>query len=79
MARGGGRGELLQRLRQAAGLSQPQLAEAAGVPVATLRDWEQGRRAPPLDTAARVAVALGVSIDELAGAGPAARKGKAKP
>jgi transcriptional regulator with XRE-family HTH domain len=73
-------GERLQRLRQAAGLSQPQLAEAAGVPVGTLRNWEQGRRVPLLDTAACVAGALGVSLDELAPpVAPApAKKGKGR-
>jgi transcriptional regulator with XRE-family HTH domain len=65
-------GERLQELRRAAGLSQPGLAQAAGVPVGTLRNWEQGRRVPLLDTAAAVARALGVTLDDLAGtpAGP---------
>ena len=56
----------LQRLRAAAGMSQSKLAESAGVPVGTLRNWEQGRRAcwtpPPAWLRA-----LGVSLDELAG------------
>jgi transcriptional regulator with XRE-family HTH domain len=60
-------GERLQRLRKAAGLSQPGLAKAAGVPAATIRNWEQGRRGPLLENAAKLAVALGVSLDELAG------------
>jgi transcriptional regulator with XRE-family HTH domain len=70
----------LKRLRQARGLSQARLAELAGVPVATLRSWEYAKRTPLLDAAARVAVALGVSLDELAGVpaeGPA-RKGRGK-
>ena len=69
-------GDRLQKARQAAGLSQPQLAEAAGVPVGTLRNWEQGRRVPLLDTAKRVADALGCTLDELAGPAPKKRKGK---
>ena len=76
-------GVRLQCLRQAAGLSQSGLAKAAGVPIGTLRNWEQGRRVPLLDTAARVAKALGVSLDALtedaAPVGPeapAATKGK---
>jgi transcriptional regulator with XRE-family HTH domain len=60
-------GTRLRRLRQAAGLSQQQLADRARVPLGTLRNWEQDRRAPLLDTAGRVAVALGISLDELAG------------
>jgi transcriptional regulator with XRE-family HTH domain len=58
-------GERLQRLRQAAGFSQSQLAKAADVPVGTLRNWEQGRRVPLLDAAGRLAKALGVSVDAL--------------
>jgi transcriptional regulator with XRE-family HTH domain len=57
----------LKQLRQAAGLSQAALAKAAGVPLGTLRGWEYARRTPLLDAAARVADALGVTLDELAG------------
>jgi transcriptional regulator with XRE-family HTH domain len=60
-------GERLQQLRQARGLSQTQLAAAAGVPVGSLRNWEQGHRTPLLSAAARLAVALGVSLDVLGG------------
>jgi transcriptional regulator with XRE-family HTH domain len=68
-------GERLQRLRRVAGLSQAALARAAGVPLGTLRGWEYGRRTPLLDAAARLAVALGVSLDELADiATPAGRR-----
>jgi transcriptional regulator with XRE-family HTH domain len=44
-----------------------ELAEASGVPIGTLRGWEYGRRTPLIDAALRVAEALGVSLDELAG------------
>lgn len=68
-------GQRLQRLRQDKGLSQSQLAKRAGVPVGTLKNWEQDRREPLLDTAAKIAVALGISLDELAGIDkPAKRK-----
>jgi transcriptional regulator with XRE-family HTH domain len=60
-------GARLKRVREGAGMSQSQLAAAAGVPIGTLRNWEQDRRVPLLDTAARVAKALRVSLDELAG------------
>lgn len=60
-------GKRLKRLREAKGLSQPALATAATVPIGTLRGWEQGRRVPSVDVAARLAVAMGVSLDELAG------------
>jgi transcriptional regulator with XRE-family HTH domain len=60
-------GERLQQLRQAAGLSQRDLSVKAKVPIGTLRNWEQGRRVPLLDTAARIARAIGCTLDELAG------------
>jgi transcriptional regulator with XRE-family HTH domain len=60
-------GERLQRLRLAAGLSQSQLAGKSGVPIGTLRNWEQDRREPLLGTAVRVAQALAVSLDVLTG------------
>jgi transcriptional regulator with XRE-family HTH domain len=71
-------GVRFKRLREAAGMSQSELAKAAGVPVGSIQGWEQGRRTPLLDAAARVAQALNVSLDELAGISPAARKPKAK-
>ncbi len=33
-------------LRRFVGLSQPRFAEALGISVSTLRNWEQGRRTP---------------------------------
>jgi transcriptional regulator with XRE-family HTH domain len=73
-------GKRLQELRLSKELSQTQLAKLAGVPVGSLRSWEYGRREPLLSTAARLAIALGVSLDELAGIGPAAveKKGTGK-
>jgi transcriptional regulator with XRE-family HTH domain len=57
----------LARVRRALGVGQRELSEASGIPIGTLRNWEQGRRMPRLDTAAAVAKALGVSLDVLAG------------
>lgn len=73
----------LKELREAAGLSQSQLAKAAEVPVGSLRNWEYARRTPLLDAAARLAKALGVTLDELAGLvevrrRPGRRQGKAE-
>ena len=70
------------RVRRVLGIGQRELSEASGVPIGTLRNWEQGRRMPRLDTAAAVARALGVSLDVLAGlvdevpTGAPRRKGK---
>lgn len=41
---------LARRARSATGLSQSAFAERYGIPVASLRDWEQGRRAPDAAT-----------------------------
>jgi transcriptional regulator with XRE-family HTH domain len=60
-------GQRLSRLRRQAGLSQLELAKKSKVPIGTIRNWEQDRRVPSLDTAARVATALGVTLDEVAG------------
>jgi putative transcriptional regulator len=43
-------------IRRKTGLSQTAFANQIGVPVATLRNWEQGRRCP--DGPARVLLAL---------------------
>jgi transcriptional regulator with XRE-family HTH domain len=75
-------GERLQRLRESLGLTQDQLGRAAGVPPTTLRNYEQGRRLPRLDAAAKLARVLGTTLDELAGdlaaggPGKKPRKGK---
>lgn len=34
-------------LRHSLGLSQQEFANHFGIPVATIKDWEQGRRSPP--------------------------------
>ena len=39
-------GEDIVMLRRFVGLSQPRFAEALGISVSTLRNWEQGRRTP---------------------------------
>ena len=41
---------LARKARSAAGLSQTAFAARYGLPVASLRDWEQGRRAPDAAT-----------------------------
>lgn len=58
-------GQRLKRLREAADMSQPDLARQAGVPLATLRNWEQDRGMPRLDNAVKIARALHISLDTL--------------
>jgi transcriptional regulator with XRE-family HTH domain len=59
-------GQRLQRLRLAAGLTQEQLAEAAGVPVWSLRNWEHDHRLPGLVPVYKLAKVLGITMEELA-------------
>jgi transcriptional regulator with XRE-family HTH domain len=63
-------GERLRELRQAAGLSQPQLADAAGVPVGSIRNYEQGQREPYWFVVFKLAKALGVSCEAFAACVP---------
>lgn len=58
-------GERLKELRQLAGWSQSGLAEKSGVPIGTIRDYEQGRRDPLLLTAARLARAINQPLEAL--------------
>jgi transcriptional regulator with XRE-family HTH domain len=52
----------LRQLRQAAGLSQAQLAAASGVPVKTIRGLEITPREPTLNTLLLLAQGLGVGL-----------------
>jgi transcriptional regulator with XRE-family HTH domain len=52
----------LKELRAASGLSQQQLADASGVPVATLRQYEYSLRSPSFDAVLALARGLGVSL-----------------
>src|SRR5919205_1922187 len=62
-----GLGELLRRHRRGAGLTQEELAERAGVSARTVSDVERGLRDRVYrDTAARIAVALGMGAADRA-------------
>jgi transcriptional regulator with XRE-family HTH domain len=63
-------GELIYRYRQRRGLTQRQLAVAARVPQPLISQIESGKRPGAqihLAVAARLAFALGVSLDNLTG------------
>lgn len=45
-------GELLTKMRDESGVFQREVAEAAEVALATVCDWEKGRRNPPTSTRA---------------------------
>ena len=59
-------GARLRRLREAAGLTQQQLAEAIDSWQPSVAAWEAGRHRPSLENLLLLAGALGVSLDELA-------------
>ena len=56
-------GDMLKDIRKQKGMTQAGLAKAAGVPVGTIRDYEQGKRDPLLSNAQKLAAALRVSVD----------------
>ena len=55
--------EKLRELRERAGLTQSQLAQSSGVPLGSIRNYEQGQREPYWSVAFRLAAALGVSVE----------------
>jgi DNA-binding XRE family transcriptional regulator len=68
-------GPLLKALREKVGMTQEQLAEKAGIPVATIRDLEQERRTDPVwSTICKLATGLEVDLNTLAQAAPAPRE-----
>jgi len=76
-------GARLKRLREAAGLSQVKLANAIGKSLRAVQNWEYGKRSFSFAEGVRLAQALSVTLDELAGIGqaaaePAKKKGKKK-
>jgi transcriptional regulator with XRE-family HTH domain len=58
-------GENLREARRAAGLSQEELAERAGVDRSAISDYERGRREPNLSTIVKLASALEISTETL--------------
>jgi DNA-binding XRE family transcriptional regulator len=54
----------LRTLREAAGLTQAQLAEKAGLSVQAIAALEQGTRGPTWDTVRRLAYALKVGVEK---------------
>lgn len=60
-------GAAIAEARHAAGLSQAMVAKKTGLAVETLSRVERGKLIPGIDTLSRIAVALGVSLDELLG------------
>jgi transcriptional regulator with XRE-family HTH domain len=59
--------DVLRSRRAALGLSQAELAKAAGVSLRQLARYEAGDQQPVLSAAVALADALGISMDQLAG------------
>jgi transcriptional regulator with XRE-family HTH domain len=63
-------GATVKRIREAAGMSQQQLAGAAGISLSLLAQMEQGKNENPrLDTIRSLARALAVGVADLVGNG----------
>lgn len=60
----------LRQLRLAAGLTQSELEDRAGLPRTAVSQIESGHRGASLRKAAEIAEALGVGVDELLQDGP---------
>jgi transcriptional regulator with XRE-family HTH domain len=58
--------ELLKKLREQAQMTQRALAEATGLSLSAITQMEQGLRGASLDTARKLAKALGVDVNTLA-------------
>jgi transcriptional regulator with XRE-family HTH domain len=59
--------EVMRARRAALGMTQAELAAAAGVDQRQIRRYEAGQTQPALSVAVAIARALGVSVNELAG------------
>ncbi len=55
----------VQEFREAQGLSKRELAKRAGITERTLFSLERGTHEPNVTTARKLAIALGVTFDEL--------------
>jgi transcriptional regulator with XRE-family HTH domain len=60
-------GDIIKRRRQELGISQSDLAVAAGVHLRQIRRYESNEQQPALPLAVRLAAALGITVSELAG------------
>lgn len=58
-------GRFLQEMREKRGYTVQQLAQAVGVSVQTILQWEKGLNKPPVSTLQKVAQVLNVRVDEL--------------
>ena len=55
----------MRQIRREKDIPQRYLAQALGVTVAAVSDWERGRREPGIGVARQIAGLLGVSLDAI--------------
>lgn len=55
----------LKKARKTMGLTQEQVAEKTGIPLATIKKYEAGKQPPPGDRIGALARALAVSADDI--------------
>jgi transcriptional regulator with XRE-family HTH domain len=67
-------GANIRAAREAQGLSSTDLAEAVHTSVAAVSRWEHGVQSPSVESLARVAAALGTTMDALMHGTPTHRK-----
>ena len=60
-------GERLRELREKAGMTQAQLADKSGLPIGSIRNYEQGQREPYWQVVFKLAASLGTSCEAFAG------------
>lgn len=60
----------IRRLREEAGMTQLQLANAVGVTPVTVYNWERGRYEPKASQLRSLSRVLGVSMDDIHFEGP---------
>lgn len=60
-------GERIKSARQAAGMTQKELASRLGLATRTVQQYELGKRTPRIDQLQNIANALGVTMSELMG------------
>jgi len=63
-------GQHLAELREAAGLTQQQLADKLGLPQSNITFWERSEKPPRGEVLSKLAHAVGVSVDVLLGVTP---------
>lgn len=56
----------LKRLRKRASMTQVMLAQSSGIPIDTVRDYEQGRSTPSVERLFLLATWLDCSMDDFA-------------